>query len=117
MPTLQRPPFEVAHYSYRVTWSAEDSEFVASVAEFPSLSWLAPSQTKALNGLQALVTDVIADLQTQGEPIPEPLSERSYSGKLNLRLGETLHRQIATQAAEENLSINQLIVRRLMAEH
>jgi len=28
-------------YTYRVTWSSEDNEYVGSCAEFPSLSWLA----------------------------------------------------------------------------
>lgn len=30
------------HYIYRVSWSSEDREFVATVIEFRSLSWLAP---------------------------------------------------------------------------
>jgi hypothetical protein len=29
------------HYTYRVAWSAEDESFVGTVAELPSLSWLA----------------------------------------------------------------------------
>jgi predicted HicB family RNase H-like nuclease len=88
---------------------------VATVAEFPSLSWLAPSQVGALKGLQAVLAGVVADMAKHGEAVPEPLSERSYSGKFNLRLGETLHREVALHAAEENLSINQWVVRRLMA--
>ncbi len=30
---------DATHYTYRVSWSAEDGEHVATVAEFPSLSW------------------------------------------------------------------------------
>ncbi|QTE31647.1 toxin-antitoxin system HicB family antitoxin [Pengzhenrongella sicca] len=41
------------------------------------------------------------------------MSSRSYSGKFNLRVGEQLHRQLAIQAAEEHLSLNQYLVRRL----
>ena len=29
------------HYTYRVTWSPEDGEYVALCTEFPLLSWLA----------------------------------------------------------------------------
>ena len=36
------------HYTYRVTWSAEDNEHVGLCTEFPSLSWLAPTPAKAL---------------------------------------------------------------------
>ena len=114
--TLERQHMEVSHYTYRVAWSVEDDEFVATVVEFPSLSWLAPSQIGALEGLEALLSSVIADMQQQGEDVPEPISERSYSGKFNLRLGEKLHRDIALRAAEENLSINQWVVRKLVAD-
>src|SRR6266481_5844564 len=34
---------DATHYTYRVAWSVEDGEHVATVAEFPSLSWLAPT--------------------------------------------------------------------------
>lgn len=40
---------------YRVEWSSEDNEFVGLVAEFPSLSWLAPSESEALHGIVELV--------------------------------------------------------------
>ena len=116
MDTKERPQVEVSHYTYRVAWSAEDSEFVATVAEFPSLSWLASSQVQALEGLEALLADVVVDMQEQGEEVPEPISERNYSGKFNLRLGEKLHREVALRAAEEDLSINQWVVRKLMAQ-
>ncbi|KGN32125.1 HicB [Knoellia sinensis KCTC 19936] len=106
---------DIAHYTYRVTWSVEDEEFVATCLEFPSLSWLADTQVAALQGLEALIADTIEDMRAEGESVPDPLSERSFSGKFNLRVGETLHRRLALEAAEENVSINQLIVRRLSA--
>jgi hypothetical protein len=31
---------EADKYTYRVTWSEDDGEFVGLCAEFPSLSWL-----------------------------------------------------------------------------
>jgi predicted RNase H-like HicB family nuclease len=74
------------HYTYRVAWSAEDGEHVAIVAEFPSLTWLAPTRVEALRGLADVVRDVLADLAASGEAIPEPLSERTYSGDLGMLL-------------------------------
>ena len=35
-------------YTYRVAWSPEDEEFVGLCAEFPSLSWLAPTSDEAI---------------------------------------------------------------------
>lgn len=107
------PIVDISHYTYRVTWSVEDQEFVATCLEFPSLSWLAATQGDALTGLESLIAEVGQDMTAQGEPLPAPLAERTFSGKFNLRVGESLHRRLAMEAAEEKLSINQLIVRRL----
>ena len=97
------PTADISHYTYRVTWSVEDQEFVATCLEFPSLSWLAVTQVDALTGLENLIADIVQDMTTQGEAIPEPLAERTYSGKFNLRVGEALHRRLAIEAAEEKL--------------
>jgi predicted RNase H-like HicB family nuclease len=61
---------DATHYTYRVTWSGEDGEHVVTVAEFPSLSWLAPTPAGALDGLAGAVRDVLADLAASGEPVP-----------------------------------------------
>ena len=53
------------HYTYRVTWSAEDEEYVGLCAEFPSLSWLAPTQEEAFSGIRVLVADCVVDMQGQ----------------------------------------------------
>ncbi|WCN81988.1 type II toxin-antitoxin system HicB family antitoxin [Micromonospora sp. LH3U1] len=106
---------EITHYTYRVTWSVDDQEFVATCVEFPSLSWLAPAQVEALQGLQSLLQDAIADMEEQGEAVPQPFAERSYSGKFNLRVGESLHRELAIEAAEDGMSLNQYVLRKLRA--
>ena len=51
----------INHYTYRVTWSGEDNEHVGLCAEFPSLSWLAPTPEKALSGIRRVVADAVAD--------------------------------------------------------
>jgi hypothetical protein len=53
------------HYTYRVTWSEEDGEYIGLCAEFPSLSWLASEPETALHGIRQVVADVVKDLQTQ----------------------------------------------------
>lgn len=115
MKTAARAQADVSHYSFRVVWSAEDDEFVATCLEFPSLSWLAPSRNEAVDGLEALVADVLHDLVSGGEHVPEPLGERRYSGTFNVRIGEQLHRNLAMHAAEEGMSLNQYVVRKLAA--
>jgi len=58
------------HYTYRVTWSAEDGEHAGLCVEFPSLSWLAATPEAALAGIRKMVRDVVRDMKTSGEPIP-----------------------------------------------
>jgi len=104
---------DATHYTYRVAWSVEDGEHVATVAEFPSLSWLAPTLVEALAGLADVVRDVLADLAASGEPIPEPLSERSYSGRFVVRVPAEVHRRLVLEAAEQHVSLNRLVSDRL----
>ena len=98
----------VDHYTYRITWSPEDGEFVGLCAEFPSLSWLAKKQGAALGGIRQVVTDVVADLEANGEPVPDPISEKHYSGEFRVRIPPDLHRSLALQAAEQRVSLNRL---------
>ena len=68
-------------YTYRVTWSEDDNEYMGLCAEFPSLSWLADTPEKALKGIRNLVTDVLLDMGKTDEPIPEPIASKHFSGK------------------------------------
>lgn len=101
------------HYTYRVTWSEEDSEYVGLCAEFPSLSWLDASPELALAGIRALVADVVRDLRRGGEPIPEALAARQYSGKFLVRVPPQVHRDLAIEAAEAGVSLNRLAAMKL----
>ena len=103
------------HYTYRITWSAEDGEQLGLCADFPSLSWLAPTPEEALAGIQNLVRSVLADMQANGEPVPKPLADRAYSGRFVVRVPPETHRQLAIRAAEEGVSLNRLVSARLSA--
>jgi hypothetical protein len=59
---------DATHYTYRVAWSVDDGEHVATVAEFPSLSWLAATPVEALAGLADVVGDVLTDLACEPQP-------------------------------------------------
>jgi predicted HicB family RNase H-like nuclease len=103
------------HYTYRVTWSPEDQEYIGLCAEFASLSWLAKTPEKALKGIQKIVADVVADLQASGEPVPAALAEKSYSGEFRVRIPPLLHRNLALMAAEQGVSLNRLASAKLAA--
>ena len=95
-------------YTYRVTWSEEDAEYVGLCAEFPGLSWLAGTPEAALKGVCKLVHDVVADMRGNGEVVPEPLATKHFSGKFMIRVPPEVHRQLAIQAVEAGVSLNRL---------
>jgi predicted HicB family RNase H-like nuclease len=93
------------HYTYRVTWSEDDKEYVGLCAEFPSLSWLSSSPEAALQGIRSVVAGVVADMKKHREPIPQPLARRPFSGKFMVRVPPHVHRQLAVEAAESGVSL------------
>lgn len=101
------------HYTYRVTWSADDNEYVGLCAEFPGLSWLAKTPEAALKGIRKVVAQVINDMKKTGEPVPEPIANRHYSGKFVVRVTPETHRLLAIQSAETGVSLNRLVAAKI----
>lgn len=96
-------------YTYRITWTEEDKEYVGLCIEFPSLSWLAETPEAALKGIRTVVTEVLRDMKKNGESPPQPLSLRSFSGKFIVRIPPEVHRELAVRAAEDGISLNRFI--------
>ena len=101
-------PLKNDRYTYRVTWSDDDNEYVGLCAEFPSLSWLASTPEAALKGIRKVVEDVVKDMQENGEAVPEPIASRRYSGKFMVRVPPEVHRNLVIKAAEAGVSLNRL---------
>ena len=95
-------------YTYRVTWSEGDHEYVGLCAELPSLSWLAKTPEAALKGIRKVVADVVKDMEDSGETIPEPIAHKRFSGKFIVRVPPEIHRDLTIQAAESGVSLNRL---------
>lgn len=102
-------------YTYRVSWSEEDGEYVATCLELPSLSWLAADQVEALEGLRAVVADAVADMRASGEEPPEPIAARQYSGRFQVRVPPSVHRRLVIEAAEQGVSLNRHVSAKLSA--
>ncbi len=101
------------YYTYRITWSDEDGEYIGLCSEFPSLSWLASDPEEALKGIRQMVAEVVADLQACREPVPEALATRKFSGRFMVRIPPDLHRRLALEAAEEGVSLNRIAADKL----
>jgi predicted HicB family RNase H-like nuclease len=102
-------------YTYRVTWSAEDNEYVGLCAEFPSLSWLARTPEAALAGIRKVVRVAVNDIEAEGTEAPVPLAVKRYSGEFRVRIPPEAHRALALKAAEQGVSLNRLVSYKLSA--
>jgi len=102
-------PLKNDRYTYRVTWSEDDHEYVGLCAEFPSLSWLDKTPESALKGIREVVDRVIKDMRKTGEEIPQPIASKRYSGKFMVRVPPEVHRNLALQASESGVSLNRIV--------
>ena len=103
----------VDKYTYRVRWSEEDAEFVGTCAELPGLSWLDPDPDAAFLGIRGAAVEAVAILEQDGDPIPEPLATRAFSGVFKVRVPPDTHRRLAIEAAEARVSLNRIASEKL----
>lgn len=62
-----------------------------------------------------MVASAVADLRKNGETVPVPLAERRYSGEFRVRIPPELHRKLAIDAHEQQVSLNRLVSAKLAA--
>ena len=68
------------YYTYQITWSEKDQEYVGSCLEFQSLSHLAKTQSSALKGIIKLIDITVKDMKTNHESIPHPIVDLFNKG-------------------------------------
>ena len=85
----------------------EDGGYAAAYPELPGC--LTCSET--LDGILESADDAkkawLCAALEDGEEIPEPRTDESYSGQFKLRIPRGLHRQLAEQSRLEGVSMNQ----------
>ena len=66
---------------------------------------------KAIAGVEQAVDEYLAEC---GPDVPPPLTERQFSGKFLVRTSPALHARLTVEAAEQNVSMNQWVVQKLV---
>ena len=87
----------------------EDGGYVARVLEFPGCISEGDTPNEAIANIEEALEAVIESMLLRGDPIPEAVSSREYSGRLNLRIPPTLHARATERAALEGVSLNRLL--------
>jgi predicted HicB family RNase H-like nuclease len=103
-------------YSVKIIWSEEDEAFLATIPEFPGLSAFGETQQEALEEALFVAEDMIDIKEEDGDPLPEPIYRKEYSGQFRVRLPKSLHETLAHQANDEGVSLNTHIISLLSHE-
>lgn len=88
----------------------EEGGYTAEVLEFSGCFSEGDTGEQALANIEGAMHDWLEEVFASGQSVPEPMGEREFSGKLVLRLPESIHRRAAMRANREGVSLNQLLV-------
>ena len=103
------------HYLKLVEWSAEDGCYVGRCPELFFAGVHGSDEARVYRELCKVVDDVVAMKARHRDPLPEPLSDREFSGKFVLRVNPAIHKQIVLRALAEGQSLNAYCAAKLAA--
>ena len=93
----------------RVVERGADGVYTASLMEIPGAISEGGSYAEALENLDEGLPDLIEVMLERGAPIPTPVSQRQFSGRLQLRLTPSLHARAVMFATRERVSLNRVL--------
>lgn len=99
-----------APYSRVVIPDEETGSYTARMLEFPGCVTQGDSVQDAYELLDDAAEAWIEAALELNQEIPPPAEERSYSGRVLVRLPKSVHRRAAEFAEQEGTSLNQFIV-------
>jgi len=87
----------------------EGGDWVASVDALPGCTARGDTAHEALDAVSEAMTEWLEAAAREGRDAPEPKSLQSHSGRLLLRMPQTLHAELSRVAERESVSLNQFI--------
>ncbi len=83
----------------------EEGGFYARIPDMPSIFTGGVTEIEALKNAKLAIKEYLEICKKDRLPVPQ-----SKSGKFNVRVPKDLHRELARKAAEQGVSLNQLVV-------
>jgi antitoxin HicB len=110
-PEAPQSPKEYLNLPYTIAVRADERNggWTAYVEELPGCDAHGDNPEQATRGLRSAMERWIAEALERGEHIPEPRALSGHSGRLLLRMPQSLHAQLARSADGEGISLNQFI--------
>jgi predicted RNase H-like HicB family nuclease len=84
----------------------EDGTYTAEILEFPGCYAEGDTPTEAIDDLEKAAAAWIEAAAKQKQEIPDPIDSYGYSGRINLRLPKSIHKQAARLAKKDRVSLN-----------
>jgi antitoxin HicB len=87
----------------------DDDQWVATIDALPGCTARGATPDEAVERAAEAMTSWLASARREGKDVPEPKTAQSHSGRLLLRMPQTLHAELARIAEREKVSLNQFI--------
>src|SRR5215203_7383472 len=84
----------------------DEAPWKARVEELPGCEAHAETSEEAARAIEKALEDWIAAALEKGSDVPEPKRQSNHSGRLLLRIPQTLHAELAHKADSEDTSLN-----------
>lgn len=96
-------------YGVRIYWSPEDDAYVAEVPELLGCATHGATFEEAARNAEDAIESWIMGAKAAGNPIPEPVATKKYSGKFMTRIQPQIHKALALKAEDNGKSLNRLV--------
>ena len=87
----------------------EDDAWVATIDALPGCNARGSTPDEAVKQVAGAVAAALEAAEREGKEVPEPKTAQSHSGRLLLRMPQSLHAELARAAERERVSLNQFI--------
>jgi predicted RNase H-like HicB family nuclease len=87
----------------------DDDQWVATIDALPGCTARGATPDEAVERAGEAMAAWLASAEREGKSVPEPKSAQSHSGRLLLRMPQSLHAELARLAERESVSLNQFI--------
>ena len=111
-PPKEEPADEPRGVPYPVTLVRDEEDgggWLATIDALPGCSARGSSPDHALEQIASVAAGWVETARREGRDVPEPKTAQSHSGRLLLRMPQTMHAELARAAERERVSLNQFI--------
>lgn len=100
-------------YLKLVEWSEEDQCYIGSSPGFIGRCCHGKNEAQVYKQLCQIIAEWIAIYEKDGKPLPDPFTEKQFSGKFVLRVDKDLHKALAIKAIQAGESMNTYCAKQL----